>query len=155
MTLTGKQQRFASCKLRVNTKQVPGWYGFYSCNNHTAYFSFPRTLAYTCLSSRAHKPQLLTHTLQLLKPMSLVCALQQEATAMKSPCPTTKSSPCSPKVEKAHVQQEEPTSSKNNNKITITKWLIKKKMPPSKTWRCLPWRDMIQEELLVASQCPK
>ena len=41
-------------------------------------------------------------------------ALQQrEATAMRSPCTATKSSPCSPQLEKAHVQQQRLNAAKN------------------------------------------
>ena len=40
-------------------------------------------------------------------------APQQEATAMRSPRTATKSSPCSPQLEKARVQQRRPNSAKN------------------------------------------
>ena len=43
--------------------------------------------------------------LQLLKLLPATCALQREATAMRSRCTTTKSSHCSPQLEKACMQQ--------------------------------------------------
>ena len=74
------------------------------------------------------------HMLQLLKPArSRACvpqvrsphdatteahtprarAPQQEATAMRSPCTATKSSPRSPRIEKARAQQWRPNTAKN------------------------------------------
>ena len=38
---------------------------------------------------------------------------QGEATAMRSPRTETKSSPCSPQLEKARVQQRRPNAAKN------------------------------------------
>ena len=37
----------------------------------------------------------------------------REATAMRSPCTTTKSTPCSPQLEKARAQQRRPNAAKN------------------------------------------
>ena len=51
------------------------------------------------LHSRAHEPQLLSP-----------CAATREATAT---CTATKSSPRSPQLEKAHVQQQRPNADKN------------------------------------------
>ena len=38
---------------------------------------------------------------------------KRKATAMRSPCTTMKSSPCSPQLEKAHAQQRRPNAAKN------------------------------------------
>ena len=51
------------------------------------------------------------HGLQLLK-LSLLEPSTREATAMRSLCTTTKSSPCSLPLEKAHVQQWRPSTAK-------------------------------------------
>ena len=54
------------------------------------------------------------HVPQLLKPVCLgLCSTTREATAMRSLCTTTKSSPCSPQLEKACVQQWRPNTTKN------------------------------------------
>ena len=54
------------------------------------------------------------HVPQLLKPVRLEPVLPtREATAMRSPCTTTKSSPRSLQLEKAHVQQQRPNAAKN------------------------------------------
>ena len=67
-------------------------------------------------SNEACAPQLRAHSLQLLEPMSLepVLCNEREDTAMRSPCPATKSSPCSLQLEKAHMQQQRPSATKNN-----------------------------------------
>ena len=41
------------------------------------------------------------------------CSAMREATAVKSPCTSTKSSPCSPQLEKARAQQRRPNAAKN------------------------------------------
>ena len=59
--------------------------------------------------------------LQLLSPRAATTearaprarALQREATVMRSPRTTMKSSPCSPQLEKARVQQRRPNAAKN------------------------------------------
>ena len=58
------------------------------------------------------------HVLQLLKPICpRACAPQQgEATAMRSPCITTKSGPHSPQLETASEHQQRPST-------TINKWI--------------------------------
>ena len=54
------------------------------------------------------------HTPQLLKPRHLTpCSATREATAMRSPCTTTKSSPHSPQLEKACMQQRRPNTARN------------------------------------------
>ena len=58
----------------------------------------------------AHVPQLLQPT--CLQPV-LQCSATREATAMRSPCTATKSSPRSPQLEKARVQQQRPNTAKN------------------------------------------
>ena len=51
---------------------------------------------------------------QLLKPARLEPVLAtREATAMRSPCTATKSSPCSMELEKARAQQRRPNTTKN------------------------------------------
>ena len=70
-------------------------------------------------SNEAPVPQLLSlrstaREPQLLKPTHLEPTLHnKEATAMRSPCTTTKSSPRSPQLEKANVQQRRPNAAKN------------------------------------------
>ena len=56
--------------------------------------------------------------LQLPKPKHLEPLLRnkREATAMRSPRTATKSSPCSPQVEKAHAQQRRPKADKEKKK---------------------------------------
>ena len=54
---------------------------------------------------------------QLLKPVRLEPMLAtREATTMRSPHTATKSSPCSPQLEKARVQQRRPHSAKKKEK---------------------------------------
>ena len=64
----------------------------------------------------AHVPQLLSPRATTTEARMLrACALQQrEATAMRSPRTTTKSSPRSPQLEKAQAQQRRPNAAKNN-----------------------------------------
>ena len=64
----------------------------------------------TCHRACALKsPRAMTAEIHLLR----TCAPQQkEATAMRSPCITTKSSPCSPPLEKALAQQQRPSATK-------------------------------------------
>ena len=64
----------------------------------------------TCHRACALKsPQAMTAEIYLLR----MCApRQKEAIAMRSPCTTTKSSPCSPPLEKAPAQQQRPSASK-------------------------------------------
>ena len=51
------------------------------------------------------------HMPQLLKPVCLeLCSATREATTMRSPCTTTKSSPHLPQVEEAHAQQRRPNA---------------------------------------------
>ena len=70
-------------------------------------------------SNRAHASQLLSlrsraREPQLLSPHTLEPVLRnREATAVRSPRTTTKSSPCSPQLEKAHAQQQRPNTAKN------------------------------------------
>ena len=53
------------------------------------------------------------HVPQLLKPMCLESVLAtREATVTRSPRTATKSSPCSPQLEKARVQQRRPNTAK-------------------------------------------
>ena len=55
------------------------------------------------------------HVPQLLKPVCLgLCSTTREATAMRSLCTTTKSSPCSPQQEKARTQQWRPNTAQIN-----------------------------------------
>ena len=55
---------------------------------------------------------------QLLKPACpSPCSATREATAMRSPHTAMKSSPRSPQLEKAHVQQQRPNIAKNKIKI--------------------------------------
>ena len=66
------------------------------------------------LRSRAQEPQLLSPSARTTEAhVSRAHALQREATAMRSPCSATKSSPCSPQLEKAHMQQRRPNATKN------------------------------------------
>ena len=44
------------------------------------------------------------------------CSTTREATAMRSLCTATKSSPCSPQLEKAHAQQRTPNTAKKEKK---------------------------------------
>ena len=75
----------------------------------------PREPQLLSLHSRAHEPQLLSprattteaHVPRAHSPQ------QREATAMRSPCTTTKSSPRSPQPEKARTQQQRPNAAKN------------------------------------------
>ena len=54
---------------------------------------------------------------QLLKPALLETMLpKREATAMRSPCTATKSSPSSQQLEKVHTQQQRPNTAKNKLK---------------------------------------
>ena len=65
------------------------------------------------LRSRAREPQLLSPqptTTEAHAPRAR--APQREATAMRSPCTATKSSPRSPQLEKARVQQGRPNAAK-------------------------------------------
>ena len=67
------------------------------------------------LRSRAHEPQLLSPqatTTEAHVPRARA-PQQREATAMRSLCTATKSSPRSPQLEKAHVQQQRPNAAKN------------------------------------------
>ena len=72
-------------------------------------------------SSRARVPQLLsprTATTEALVPRA--CALPtREATAMRSPRTTMKSSPHLPQLEKAHTQQQRPNAAKLKKKKAI------------------------------------
>ena len=64
--------------------------------------------------SRACALQLLsspTITPEACAPQGL-CSTTGEATAVRSPCTTMKSSPCPPQVEKAHAQQQRPSTAK-------------------------------------------
>ena len=54
------------------------------------------------------------------------CSATREATTMRSPHTTTKSSPRSPQLEKARTQQQRPNTAKNKNK-QINKFILKKK----------------------------
>ena len=70
------------------------------------------------LCSRAREPQLLSPsatTTEICAPKS-PCSATREATAMRSPRTTTKSSPCSPQLEKAHAQQQRPNAAKRERK---------------------------------------
>ena len=64
---------------------------------------------------RAREPQLLSLPATTTEArMPTACVPQQrEATAMRSPCTTLKSSPRSPQLEKAHAQQQRPNAAKN------------------------------------------
>ena len=68
--------------------------------------------------SKAHVPQLLSpHAATTEAHVPRVCAPQQETTtAMRSPCIATKSSPHSPQLEKARVQQRRPRCSQKQKK---------------------------------------
>ena len=61
------------------------------------------------LRSRACVPQLLSPRAWNL------CSATREATAMRLPHTTTKSSPRSLQLEKAHVQQQRPNAAKNQS----------------------------------------
>ena len=67
------------------------------------------------------------HMPQLLKPARLEpCSATGEATAVRSPHTTTKSSPRSPQLETAHTQQQRPNTAKNKfvkKKKNPTDWL--------------------------------
>ena len=65
------------------------------CHNYWAYALEPASHNYW--SPRAYRP----------------CSATREATAMRSLRTTTKSSPCSPQLEKARVQQRRPNAAKN------------------------------------------
>ena len=77
--------------------------------------------SHTLQSNQAHAPQLLSlHSRawepQLLKPACpRAHAPTREATAMRSTCTATKSSPCSPKLEKSPHSNEDPTQPKIND----------------------------------------
>ena len=63
---------------------------------------------------RAHTPQLLspcTTNTEVCAPRAL-CSTTREAIAMRNSHTTMKSSPCSPQLEKAHVQQWRPKAAK-------------------------------------------
>ena len=55
-----------------------------------------------------------------------LCSTTREATTMRSPHPATKSSPCSPQLEKARAQQQRSNTAKNkiNKFIKKKKWLF-------------------------------
>ena len=71
------------------------------------------------LSPRATTPETHAHRSQ--------CSTTREATAMRSPRTATKSSPCSPQLEKARMQQQRPNAAINKifKKYTIVPWPLK------------------------------
>ena len=97
----------------------------------------------------AHTPQLLKSTCsraRMLQLLSLCAATteacaprahapqQREASAMRSPCAATKSSPCSPQLEKARVQQWRPNGAKNKLKKKKKKKRIQLAMQGTPVW---------------------
>ena len=75
------------------------------------------------LCSRAGEPQLLSRraaTTEARAPRAR--APQREATAMRSPCTATKSSPRSRQLEKAHTQPRRPNAAKKQL-INFKKWI--------------------------------
>ena len=87
------------------------------CHNYWA--CMPQLLKPACC--RARVPQLVSPraaTTEAHAPRA--CALQWEATTMRSPRTATKSSPRSPQLEKAHAQQRRPNTAKLWKKKLIT-----------------------------------
>lgn len=75
----------------------------------------PSTTTTEAVFLRVHRLQLLSHVLQLLKPVPT-----REATTTSSPH-TTMRSPYLLQLEKAHTQQQRHSPTKNNNKNELIK----------------------------------
>ena len=84
--------------------------------SHMSQSNWARVPQLLSLCSRAREPQLLSlraTTTEAHVPGAR--APQREATAMRCAHTTMKSSPCSPQLEKAHVQQRRPNAAKKIN----------------------------------------
>ena len=97
-----------------NMGSIPGPGG-----SHMLQSSWARAPQLLSLHSGAREPRLLSPhatTAEARAPLS-PCSTTREATAMRSPHTAMKSSPRSPQLEKAHVQQQRPNIAKNKIKI--------------------------------------
>ena len=80
--------------------------------SHNYWAHAPRLLKSARLEPTSHNNW--AHVLQLLK-FNYWTTATREATAMRSPCTATKSSPRSLQLEKAHAQQQTPNAAKNKS----------------------------------------
>ena len=90
--------------------------------SHVPRSSWARAPQLLSLRSTAREPQLLSPQATTTEPTSLnywgpcawsPCSATREATAVRSPRTTTKSSPRSPQLEKGHAQQQRPNAAIN------------------------------------------
>ena len=95
-----------------DTGSIPG-----PGRSHMPQSNYARVPQLLSLCSRACEPQLLSpHTTTTEAHVPRAHASQREATAMRSPCTTIKSSPCSLQLEKARTQQQRPNAAKKKDK---------------------------------------
>ena len=82
--------------------------------SHMPWSNEARVSQLLSLCSRAREPQLLSPCATTTAPLvpKASAPQQREATAMRSPRTTTKSSPYSPQLEKARAQQQRPNAAK-------------------------------------------
>ena len=96
--------------------------------NYWAYALEPTSHNYWAREPQLLSPRATTTEVrvpQLLKPAHLEPVLHtREATTMRSLCTTRRSSPHSPQLEKAHVQQQRPNSDKNKQNKNPKKQLL-------------------------------
>ena len=90
-----------------------GWESACQCRGH-GFEPWSRKIPHAAeqLSPCAIITEPMCHNYWSLHAWSL-CSTAREATAMRGPSPATKSSPRSPQLEKAHVQQRRPNAAKD------------------------------------------